>query len=87
MVLRTTRRLLLAAAFALFIPNAAAQTPKAAAVRQLPSPASPASGQPTLFAGPRGRVYLSWVDRLEGKRFALRFSAREGSGWSRPAAC
>ncbi|HEV2862557.1 MAG TPA: sialidase family protein [Pyrinomonadaceae bacterium] len=79
---RTEASLLVAAAFALFISNAAAQTPKPAAVRGLPSPAAAASGQPSLFAGPRGRVYLSWVERLAGKRFALRFSAREGAGWS-----
>ena len=85
MPLRTHGRPLLLAALALFIPHAAAaQKPGAPAVRQLTTPASPASGQPNLFAGPKGRVYLSWVDRLEGKRFALRFSVREGGGWSRP---
>ncbi|HEV3468062.1 MAG TPA: sialidase family protein [Pyrinomonadaceae bacterium] len=51
-------------------------------VRQLPSPAAKESGQPNLSTGPDGRVYLSWLERVEGKRFALRFAARERRGWS-----
>lgn len=53
-------------------------------VRELPSPAAPGSGQSSLSVGPDGRVYLSWIERLEGKRFALRFARREGAGWSAP---
>ena len=59
-------------------------SPHAQTVRQLPSPAAPGSGQSSLSVGPEGRVYLSWVERLEGKRFALRFARREGAGWSAP---
>ncbi|MDQ3804043.1 MAG: glycoside hydrolase, partial [Acidobacteriota bacterium] len=50
-------------------------------VRELPSPAAKESGQPNLTTGPAGRVYLSWLERIEGKRFALRFAARAGAGW------
>jgi hypothetical protein len=58
----------------------------ARAVRELPSPAARESGQPNLTTGPAGRVYLSWLERVEGKRFALRFATREGAGWSAPRA-
>lgn len=56
--------------------------PLAQAVRELPSPAAKESGQPNLTTGPDGRVYLSWLERVEGKRFALRFAERAGAGWS-----
>lgn len=55
-----------------------------AQVRELPSPAGQGSGQPNLATAPDGRVYLSWIDRLGEGRFALRFSRREGDGWSAP---
>ncbi|HVF55745.1 MAG TPA: sialidase family protein [Pyrinomonadaceae bacterium] len=53
-------------------------------VLQLPTPAGEGSGQSFLTTGRDGRVYLSWIERLENKRFALRFSAKERDGWSRP---
>lgn len=53
-------------------------------VRELPSPAGKGSGQPNLAVDAAGRVYLSWLERLEGKRFALRFAVREGAKWSEP---
>ncbi len=56
----------------------------AQALRSLPTPAAPGSGQSNLSVGPDGRVYLSWIERLEEKRFALRFARREGAGWSAP---
>ena len=58
--------------------------PLAAQVRALPSPASASSGQPNLTVTANGRVYLSWMDRLEGGRVALRFVSKEKSGWSSP---
>ncbi len=59
-----------------------------AQTRELPSPAAAGSGQPNLSTAPDGRVYLSWLERLEG-RFALRFAIKEKnggekSGWSAP---
>ncbi len=58
--------------------------PLAAQVRELPSPASTSSGQPNLTVAANGRVYLSWMDRLEGGRVALRFASKETNGWSAP---
>lgn len=58
--------------------------PLAAQVRELPSPASATSGQPNLTVAANGRVYLSWIDRLEGGRVALRFVRKEKGGWSAP---
>jgi BNR repeat-like domain len=58
--------------------------PLAAQVRELPSPASASSGQPNLTVAANGRVYLSWMDRLDGGRVALRFATKEASGWSAP---
>jgi hypothetical protein len=55
-----------------------------AQVRELPSPASANSGQPNLTVTANGRVYLSWIDRLEGGRVALRFASKEATGWSAP---
>jgi hypothetical protein len=57
-------------------------TARAQVVRLLPTPAAAGSGQSNLSVGPGGRVYLSWIERLEGRRFALRFARREGAGWS-----
>jgi hypothetical protein len=54
------------------------------AVRELPSPALDKSGQASLTTDRRGRVYLSWIDRTPDNLFTLRFSVREGAGWSRP---
>ena len=55
-----------------------------AQVRELPSPALDKSGQANLTADRRGRVYLSWIDRTPDNLFTLRFSVREGAGWSPP---
>jgi hypothetical protein len=55
-----------------------------AQVSELPSPAAPSSDQPNLAVAPDGRLYLSWIERAEEGRFLLRFSTREGSGWSAP---
>jgi hypothetical protein len=73
--------LLAAALLALFLTTTSAG---ARAARELPTPAARESGQPNLTVGPEGRVYLSWLERIEGKRFALRFATREGAGWSAP---
>ncbi|MCA1633993.1 MAG: glycoside hydrolase [Acidobacteria bacterium] len=80
--LRVFAGVMLVAAAAAYGP--AALSTHAQTVRALPSPAAPGSGQSNLSVGPDGRVYLSWIERLEGKRFALRFARREGAGWSAP---
>lgn len=55
-----------------------------AQVRELPSPAAAGSGQPNLAVAPDGRVYLSWLERASEGRYTLRFSIKEGNGWSAP---
>ena len=51
-------------------------------VREITSPAPAGSAQPNLCRDARGRVYLSWVEKIGDKRHALRFSVREGAEWS-----
>jgi hypothetical protein len=53
-------------------------------VREPRSPALDRSGQANLAADRAGRVYLSWIDRTPDNLFSLRFSVREGAGWSPP---
>ena len=55
-----------------------------AQVRELPSPAGQGSGQPNLAVARDGRVYLSWIEKLGGGRFSLRFAVREKDAWSVP---
>ncbi len=55
-----------------------------AQVRELPSPAGPSSGQPNLAVARDGRVYLSWIEKLGGGRFSLRFAVKEKDAWSAP---
>lgn len=55
-----------------------------AQVRELPTPAREGSIGPNLSVAPDGRVLLSWIDRLDDGRHALRFSVKEGDGWSAP---
>ena len=55
-----------------------------AQVRELPSPANTGSAMPNLTVSPDGKVYLSWIERLDGGRASLRFAVREGNGWSAP---
>src|SRR5262245_31292522 len=55
-----------------------------AQVRELQSPAGAGSGQPNLAVSPDGRIYLSWIERVGEGRYSLRFSTKEGDGWSAP---
>ena len=55
-----------------------------AQVRELPTPAAAGSLGPNLFVAVDGRVFLSWIERRAEGRTALRFSVREGDGWSAP---
>jgi hypothetical protein len=50
----------------------------------LPTPALEGSVGPNLSVAPDGRVLLSWIDRLDDGRHALRFAVKEGNGWSAP---
>src|SRR5262245_29430711 len=55
------------------------------AVRELDSPAGPGSTEPSLSVGPDGRVYLSWLEPIQPKGYALKFAVRSRGGkWSTP---
>ena len=49
---------------------------------QIDSPAREASAQPNLSRDTRGRILLSWVEKIGEKRHRLRFAARSGARWS-----
>lgn len=46
-------------------------------VTMLESPAGPGSGEPNLFAGPDGRVYMSWIESRDEDESALLLTIRE----------
>src|SRR5688500_11231365 len=48
-------------------------------LRPLATPAGPASGEPNLVLGPRGRAYLSWIELAPDSGHVLRFAALEGT--------
>src|SRR5687767_5371891 len=52
------------------------------AVQPTPSPADPNSSEPQIVESGRGRI-LSWVERVATTSY-LKFSERNGSGWSTP---
>lgn len=53
-------------------------------IRELTPLAAVNSGEPELFAGADGQIILSWVEKVDDGRHALRFARREGDGWSQP---
>lgn len=55
-----------------------------AGIRELPTPAAPASLAPNLHVATDGRVLLSWIERSGEGRHALRFAVMEEAGWSAP---
>lgn len=55
------------------------------AVREIASPAGAGSVEPSLSVGPDGRVYLSWLEPIQPKGYALKFAVRsKGGNWSTP---
>ncbi len=46
------------------------------------SPAGVDSREPELSATADGRIILSWVEKIKGKRYALRFASRDAGSWS-----
>jgi hypothetical protein len=55
------------------------------AAREIDSPAGPGSSDPNLSVGPDGRVYLSWLESVRPKGYALKFAVRaRGDRWSTP---
>lgn len=53
-------------------------------VEEIATPAAEGSGEPSLTAGPDGRVYLSWQEPAADSATALRFAVLEEGGWSEP---
>ena len=51
-------------------------------IRYTESPATGDSREPDLTTTPDGRIILSWVEKLDGKRYALRAAVRDQKGWS-----
>ena len=51
-------------------------------IRASDSPALGDSREPELNATPDGRILLSWVEKIDAKRYALRTSTQDGNGWS-----
>lgn len=51
-------------------------------IRATESPANGDSREPELTTTPDGRIVLSWVEKLDAKRYALRTSVRDQNGWS-----
>ena len=57
-------------------------TPQTLAIQPGTSPAGVDSREPELTTTPDGRIILSWVDKIDDQRYALRFATRDGAGWS-----
>jgi hypothetical protein len=47
------------------------------------SPAGVDSREPELSATADGRIILSWVEKVDDKRYALRFASRDKDNWSK----
>ena len=61
------------------------ETPVAEAplvIRSTEAPSTGDSREPDLTATPDGRIVLSWVEKLDAKRYALRTAVRDQKGWS-----
>lgn len=54
------------------------------AIRATESPATGDSREPELTTTPDGRVILSWVEKIDANRYALRAAVLGRSGWSEP---
>jgi hypothetical protein len=50
-------------------------------IRAVESPATGDSREPDLSTTADGRIVLSWVEKLDAKRHALRMAVRNASGW------
>ncbi len=51
-------------------------------IRSTVSPATGDSREPELSTTPDGQIVLSWVEKLDNKRHALRMALRNEDGWS-----
>lgn len=65
-------------------PNAGSSTTAALVIRESDSPTNGDSREPELNATHDGRIILSWVEKVDEKRYALRAAMRDTKGWSKP---
>jgi hypothetical protein len=64
--------------------NRVSATEPALVIRVSDSPTNGDSREPELNPTPDGRIILSWVEKLQDKRYALRYAIRDAKGWSEP---
>lgn len=62
--------------------STAEQSGKPAEIREIPLETGTASGEPNLHLANDGRLFVSWIEPVEGGRFALRFSPLADSAWA-----
>ena len=65
-------------------PHAATSSELPLAIQPANAPTDGDSREPELNPAENGRIILSWVERVEEKRYALRLSLRDENGWSEP---
>lgn len=65
-------------------PQAATSSEPPLAIQPATSPTGGDSREPEINPADNGRIILSWVERVEEKRYALRLSLRDQNGWSEP---
>ena len=58
--------------------------PSGSEILEIGSPAAAGSSLPKLTAGPDGTPWLSWVEKLDDDRHALRFASIRDGEWSTP---
>jgi hypothetical protein len=63
-------------------PNSVSSQPLV--IRATESPATGDSREPELSATADGRIILSWVEKIDAKRHALRTAVRDQTGWTEP---
>jgi hypothetical protein len=63
------------------LPQAESSAEPALIIRATESPATGDSREPDLSATADGRIVLSWVEKLDAKRYALRAAVRTQAGW------
>ncbi|MGI9107792.1 MAG: sialidase family protein [Pyrinomonadaceae bacterium] len=62
--------------------NSAPEAGPALTIRASDSPTGADSREPELHATADGRIILSWMEKIGGQRYALRFARRDNAGWS-----
>lgn len=62
--------------------NIASSSDQTLVIRHTDSPTNGDSREPELNATPDGKLILSWVEKLDEKRYALRAAISNGSDWS-----